>query len=127
MPEAPGVYQDEFYKSPANFQRYKKENDEIIFYGEEGAHRHSPPPATDQRGIEKTGEQGWNGEDMLRQYHAFDRFLQEKGFKEAFPDVDSLCGSLGSVSYYYQGRMIENVRISNNIDGWPAMAGREPR
>lgn len=114
----PGVYQDEFYKSPTNFQRYKKESDEIIFYGEEGAIGTPHRLQLIKEEIEKTGEQGWNGEDMLRQYHAFDRFLQDKGFKEAFPDVDSLCRSLGSVSYYYQGRMIENVRISNNIDGW---------
>lgn len=116
--DGPGVYKDDFYNSKDDFLRYKKEKDEIIFYGEEGAIGTPPRLQIIKDEIEKTGEKGWNGEDMLKQYTAFDTFIKEKGFTEAFPDVDSLCRSLGSVSYYYQGRMIENVYISNNIDGW---------
>lgn len=114
----PGVYKDEFYKSPVDFSRYKKEKDEIIFYGEEGAIGTPPRLQLIKQEIEKGGEKGWTGDDLLKQYHAFDAFIREKGFTDAFPDVDSLCRSLGSVSYYYQGRMIENMYISNNIDGW---------
>ncbi len=114
----PGVYRDEFYKSPSNFERYKAESDEIIFYGEEGAIGTLPRLQLIKEEIERSGEKGWNGEDMLRQYNAFDTFLKEKGFTESFADVDELCLSLGAVAYYYQGRLMENVRISNNIDGW---------
>lgn len=114
----PGVYQDRFYQSSTDFLRYKKESDEIIFYGEEGAIGTPPRLQLIKDEIEKTGQKGWNGDDMLRQYNAFNRFIHEKGFIDAFPDVDSLSRSLGAVSYYYQGRMIENIRISNNIDGW---------
>lgn len=114
----PGVYKDEFYKSPVDFSRYKKEKDEIIFYGEEGAIGTPPRLQLIKQEIEKGGKRGWTGDDLLKQYHAFDAFIHEKGFTDAFPDVDSLCRSLGSVSYYYQGRMIENMYISNNIDGW---------
>lgn len=116
--DGPGVYKDEFYKSKEDFLRYKKEKDEIIFYGEEGAIGTPPRLQLIKNEIEKSGEKGWNGDDMLKQYKAFDSFIKDKGFTEAFPDVDSLCRSLGSVSYYYQGKMIENVYISNNIDGW---------
>lgn len=114
----PGVYKDEFYKSPADFSRYKKEKDEIIFYGEEGAIGTPPRLQLIKQEIEKGEKRGWTGDDLLKQYHAFDAFIHEKGFTNAFPNVDSLCRSLGSVSYYYQGRMIENMYISNNIDGW---------
>ncbi len=40
--------------------------------------------------------------------------------------VDSLTRQMGNVAYYYQGRVIENIRISNTVDayainGWESM------
>lgn len=40
--------------------------------------------------------------------------------------MDDLTRSMGNVSFYYQGRIIENIRISNTVDayavnGWESM------
>ena len=68
----------------------------------------------------------WEADDYLQWYDAYDRFLKEKGFDKAFPTVDDLTRSMGNVSFYYQGRIIENIRISNTVDayavnGWESM------
>lgn len=55
-----------------------------------------------------------------------DQFLRQRGFSKAFPCVDSLTRQMGNVAYYYQGRVIENIHISNTVDayavnGWESM------
>ena len=114
----PGVYMDEHYNSPTNFLRYKSESDEIIFYGEEGAIGTPHRLQLIKEEIDRTGHLGWNGQAMLDQYNAFDKFLKDNDFTDSFEDVDALCLKFGEVSYYYQAKMIENMYISNNIDGW---------
>ena len=113
-----GVYSDDLYKSPTDYIRYSDNKAEIIYYGEEGAVGAPSPYGTLAAEINKTGKKGWDGDDYLKLFNAYDRFLSEKGFRSAFPSVDSLTHSLASVSYYYQGRIIENVRINNTVDGY---------
>ncbi len=114
----PGVFRDSFYQSPLKFERYVNNPAEIIFYGEESATGTPPRLQLIKQEIEKTKIVGWDGQQMIDQYTAFDQFLTKKGFKKAFKTVDELCLSFGAVSYYLQGRMIENIRISNTIDGY---------
>ena len=114
----PGVYRDSFYQSPVNFLRYVNNPKEIILYGEESATGTPPRLQLIKKEIERSKIVGWDGQQMLDQYKAFDQFLTKKGFKSAFKTVDELCLSFGAVSYYLQGRMIENIRISNTIDGY---------
>ncbi len=114
----PGVYKDIFYQSPEKYERLLHDPKEIIFYGEEGATGTLPRLQLIRDEILKTKNYGWDGQQMIDQYNAFDKFLAEKGFKKAFKNVDELCLSFGAVSYYLQGRMIENIRISNTIDGY---------
>lgn len=114
----PGVFRDSFYQSPVKFERYVNNPKEILFYGEESATGTPPRLQLIKQEIEKTKNIGWDGQQMIHQYNAFDQFLTNKGFKTAFKTVDELCLSFGAVSYYLQGRMIENIRISNTIDGY---------
>ena len=114
----PGVFRDTFYQSPVKFDRYVNNPKEIILYGEESATGTPPRLQLIKEEIEKTKIIGWDGKQMIDQYQAFDKFLTEKGFKKSFKTVDELCLSFGAVSYYLQGRMIENIRISNTIDGY---------
>jgi beta-galactosidase len=114
----PGVYFDSIYNNPTDYRLYSDHSSEIIFFGEEGA---IGTPARLQLIRDKmmpNKPKGWDGDDYIRQYEAYDKFLDEKGFRKAFPAVDSLTRSLGNVAYYYQGRMIENIRINNSIDGY---------
>lgn len=114
----PGVYPDERYNSPSDYYLYTNHKEEIIFWGEEGAIGTPPRLSTIKDDLQKTGKSGWDGNDFIDMHDAYEQFIYEKGFNEAFPVVDSLTKSLGNVSMYYQGRMIENFRINNIGDGY---------
>ncbi len=114
----PGIFMDTFYQSPGKFNRYVNNPGEIIFYGEESATGTPPRLQLIKNEITRTRQVGWDGQQILDQYKAFDQFLTTRGFKASFKTVDELCLSFGAASYYLQGRMIENIRISNTIDGY---------
>lgn len=116
----PGTYHDNLYKSTKDYAKYFDHKDEIIYYGEEGAIGTPPRLQLIRDEILKAGKDiGWESADYLRWYNAYDSFLRSHpGFLKAFPNVDSLTKAMGNVAYYYQGRIIENVHISNTIDGY---------
>lgn len=116
----PGTYHDNLYRSPKEYLRYTDKKDEIIYYGEEGAIGTPPRLELIRNEILKTGKNiGWESDDYLKWYDAYHSFLQtQPGFKKVYSTVDSLTKAMGNVAYYYQGRIIENVRISNTIDGY---------
>ncbi len=116
----PGTYHDNLYKNPTDYAKYFDHKDEIIFYGEEGAIGTPPRLQLIRDEILKRGATfGWESDSYLKWYEAYNKFLKsDPGFNKAYPNVDSLTKALGNVAYYYQGRVIENVHISNTIDGY---------
>ena len=124
----PGVYHDNLYNNPKSYAKYTDHKDEIMYYGEEGAIGTPPRLQLIREDILKRGKHiGWETEAYLKWYDAYNRFLHEnKDFLKAFPNVDSLTRNMGNVAYYYQGRVIENIRINNIVDayainGWEGM------
>ena len=115
----PGVYHDNLYHNPKDYLRYSANRPEIIYWGEEGAIGTPPRLELIRRNILETGKlNGWEAADYLGWYDAYDRFLHKSGFDKAFPNVDTLTVAMGNVAYYYQGRIIENIRINNIVDGY---------
>jgi hypothetical protein len=115
----PGVYHDNLYRNSADYLRYTDNRSEIIYWGEEGAIGTPPRLELIRNNILQTKQfDGWEAADYLAWYDAYDRFLDEQGFRQAFPSVDALTVAMGNVAYYYQGRVIENIRINNTIDGY---------
>ena len=115
----PGVYHDNLYSTPTHYATYTDHNHEIIYYGEEGAIGTPPRLQLIRDAIMKRGKDiGWETDSYLKWYDAYDSFLKNNGFSKAYPNVDSLTRKMGNVAYYYQGRVIENVRIDNTIDGY---------
>ncbi len=115
----PGVYHDNLYNGPSSYLRKPTHSDEIIFWGEDGAIGTPPRLQLIRNEILKLPEiQGWQSHDYLKWYNVYDNFLKEQGFAEAFPTVDDLTQEIGNVSFYYQGRIIENIRINNIVDGY---------
>jgi hypothetical protein len=113
----PGVYRDAFYNGPDDFRWQRLDQSEIVFWGEDGAI--ATPPRLG-RIVEELadGPNGWDGADYRNWYSAYERFLDEKHLREFFPTVDALTQSLGDVAFYYQGRVIENIRLGNTTDGY---------
>jgi beta-galactosidase len=115
----PGVYHDNLYANPTDYAKYTDHTNEIIYYGEEGAIGTPPRLQLIRDAINKRGKDiGWETDSYLKWYDAYDSFLKNNGFGKAYPNVDSLTRKMGNVAYYYQGRVIENVRINNTIDGY---------
>jgi hypothetical protein len=115
----PGVYHDNLYRNPTDYYRHTTNKSEIVFWGEEGAIGTPPRLEKIRQTILQNGQTtGWEAADYLSWYDAYHRFLTEKGFHEAFPSVDHLTRAMGNVAYYYQGRIIENIRINNTVDGY---------
>ena len=123
----PGCYHDNLYLGKDNYHRFSDNKEEIIYWGEDGAIGTPPRLQLIREEILKSGKiNSWEADDYLKWYDAYDRFLKEKGFQKSFPTVDHLTKAMGNVSFYYQGRIIENIRISNTVDayavnGWESM------
>ena len=123
----PGVYHDNLYRGKDDYHRFSNNRGEIVYWGEDGAIGTPPRLQLIRDEILKSGRTtGWEAADYLKWYDAYDAFLKERGFSEAFPSVDALTRAMGGVSFYYQGRIIENIRISNTVDayavnGWESM------
>ncbi|GHT60413.1 hypothetical protein AGMMS50239_09330 [Bacteroidia bacterium] len=115
----PGVYHDNLYHNPTDYLRYTNNKPEIIYWGEEGAIG-TPPRLEKIREdiLQGNKRNGWEAADYLDWYDAYNQFLKTQGFDKAFPSVDDLTVAMGNVAYYYQGRIIENIRINNTIDGY---------
>ncbi|MCP4245441.1 MAG: beta-galactosidase [bacterium] len=113
----PGVYRDAFYNGPQDYSRYTDNRGEIVFWGEEGAN--ATPPRLERIVRQLKGQpNGWDGAHYREWYEAYKQYLTEKSLWSWFPSIDVLTGSMGDVQYYYQGRIIENVRAGNVTDGY---------
>ncbi|MCB9854528.1 MAG: hypothetical protein H6818_02490 [Phycisphaerales bacterium] len=113
----PGVYRDAFYRSPDAFRWMRAENREIVFWGEDGAI--ATPPRLGRIVDELAGmPNGWDGADYRAWHAAFEKFLDDKHMRAFFPTVDGLTESLGNIAFYYQCRLIENIRLGDTTDGY---------
>lgn len=119
----PGCYHDNLYWGKDNYHRFSDHKDEIIYWGVG-----TPPRLQLIRDeiLQSGTTSGWEAMDYMKWYDAYDSFLKHNGFAKAFPTVDDLTRAMGNVAFYYQGRVIENIRISNTVDayavnGWESM------
>ncbi|MFC1607009.1 glycoside hydrolase family 2 protein [Candidatus Latescibacterota bacterium] len=132
-----GGYTDEDYSNPRNYIRLNIEDadstrqvpkDEIIFYGEEGAFGTMVRLGKIREQLyRQDSANGWRETEHIDWYNAYDRFLDETGFRSSYPTVDHLTLALGKNMHYFHGRIIENARISNvidayNLNGWASAA-----
>jgi len=132
-----GYMDDWCYRNPRNYMRLNSvdgdstttvKKDEIIFYGEEGAFGTMLALGKIREQLWRQGTaDGWREREHIDWYEAYERFLDESGFRSSFPTVDDLTTALGANMHYFHGRIIENCRISNiidayNLNGWSAAA-----
>ncbi|MCE5248874.1 hypothetical protein LLG96_01500 [bacterium] len=131
-------YVDDNYNNPRFYLRYSivrgdslplVPHDEIVFWGEEGAFGTMVRLQKIKERLEITGATGFREMEHLDWFDAYNRFLDESGFRAAYPTVDDLTLSLGRNMHYFHGRNIENVRMSNFADayvlnGWGSASTR---
>ena len=114
----PATWNESLYRSPTDYHLFTADAREIVYWGEEGAI--STPPRLEKivAELDVAGRDGWDVGAYRAWDRAFDDFLTRKGLRAAFPTVDALTSAMGAVSLYHQGRRIENIRLSNLIDGY---------
>ena len=119
----PGMYVDSLYEGPDKWSHRSDDTRQIVFWGEMlGAG--TPDnlwPIVDS--YKRTGRTGYDRDDEMEQYAAFDQFLDSRGFRKAFPTLQDLTRSIGNKEYCFWGRIVENGRISDPVDcmvvsGW---------
>lgn len=129
-------YMDYYYRNPNYYLRYtiayhdslpRVPTDELIFWGEEGAFGTPVRLQKIKEEAERKGITGWREAEIIDWFNRYDRFLDESGFRSAYPTVDALTLALGKNMHYFQGRILENVRMSNfadayNLNGWGSAA-----
>ncbi|MHB9028977.1 MAG: sugar-binding domain-containing protein [Candidatus Latescibacterota bacterium] len=121
-------YRDDYYYNPRNYLRMnivdfdstaKIVPDEVIYYSEEGSFGTIFSLGKMKEQIDSRGSaNGWREREHLDWYKAYDRFLDESGFRSSFPTVDHLTRRLGENLFYFHGRALENCRISNMVDAY---------
>ena len=114
----PAVWEEGLYRSPTDYHLYTDNAAEIVLWGEEGAISTPPRLQLIRDELAAAPRLGWDGAAYLEWFHAFDAFLDRKGLRGSFGDVDALTRSMGDVSLRHQGRRIENVRLGNTGDGY---------
>ena len=138
-------YVDENYRNPRFFLRgvvnsprstpledslYRLDKREVLFFGEEGAFGAMVRLGKIKEELDRKGTaDGYREMEHLDYYEAYNSFLDETGFRSAYPTVDSLTSSLGRNLHYFHARNIENVRMSNsadayNMNGWASESTR---
>lgn len=113
---------------PMDYQ-YRLNKNDLIFWGEEGAFGTMVRLEKIKEELEQIGATGFREMEHLDWFNYYDEFLDKTGFRDSYPDVDSLTMSLGRNLLYFQGRNIENVRMSNVADayvmnGWGSASTR---
>ncbi|MFH2001484.1 MAG: PA14 domain-containing protein [Planctomycetota bacterium] len=114
----PGCYLNTHYNNPKDYNLYTENSREIDFYGEEGAIAAPPRLPAMQEFYERLGKDGWDGGDYRAWHEAYKTYFREKGLEGCFPSIDALIEEIGTVALDYHGRMIENIRINDNADGY---------
>jgi hypothetical protein len=123
----PGVWQDDLYKGPGDFTHQIDDRGEIVDWGEMlGAAVADNSPLM-VRQIELRGGESYDLLDHEEIAGAYHQFLDQWGFREAFPTDDAFFRDLGNKCYEFWGRVIETARLSESndiltISGWESTA-----
>jgi hypothetical protein len=114
----PVTWLQSMYENPSHHVGFTEDKAEIVYWGEEGAISSPPRVALIHSELAGARHLGWDGAVYLSWADAFEKFLDAKGFRAAFPTVDDLCRAMGAVALEHQGRRVQAMRICNANDGY---------
>lgn len=124
----PGNWQDSLYTGPDGQWSHASSNEkDVVVWGEMLG---VASPDDHQKIVEWYTKNHRTGYDLLDHQQILDstnRFLDQYGFRKAYPTASQLYRSIGRKSYVFWQRMTENIRISNPVDymvisGWESTA-----
>jgi len=123
----PGVWKDEFYKSPESFTHRSTNKKEIAMWGEMlGA----AVPDNHELMVQQLSKKDGKSYDYLDHKEildAYNQFLHKWKFKDTYKSAGFLFEEIGKKSYDFWGRVIETAKLSEEndflvISGWESTA-----
>ena len=124
---ATDVWQDACYVSPREYYYQSPNRTEIVEWGEMKGPASSDDHQAVLEEIKRHGGESYDRLDHEEILGVYNRFLDQWGFRPAFPQASDLFRSVGKRAYQTWGQLMENVRISDETDmsaisGWESTA-----
>jgi hypothetical protein len=125
--DSPGVWTDVMYRSPSDFKYRSDNKDEIVAWGEMATGASPDDHAAMVRWYQTHGLTGYDLEAHQTILAAYEKFLDDHGFRQAFPTAEALFREAGAKHYFSAAHVLENARMSNDVDyivlsGWESTA-----
>ena len=121
--DSPGVWIDSMYKSPTDYAYHSDDRKEVVVWGEMATGASPDDHTAVVRWYERHHETGYDlaAHEALRK--AYDRFIDDHGFRSAFPTAEDLFREAGEKHYFSAAHVLENARMCNANDyivlsGW---------
>jgi beta-galactosidase len=121
------VWVDAYYNSPTDFYFYSPVKDEIVEWGEMKGAANIDNSTEILHQIAAHGGKSYDLIDHQEVLRAYTAFLDQWGFRKAFPTAEHVFKSIGRRAYDTWGQFMENVRLCDNndmaaISGWESTA-----
>jgi beta-galactosidase len=122
-----GTWQDGDYQGPTNHVYQNTDTREITDFGEMGGAAVPDNSALMVQQIKHLGGTSYDLRDHEQLLAAYNQFLDQWGFRQAFPTASQLFQSIGNKEYDYWANVIECARLSDASDyltmsGWESTA-----
>ena len=114
----PGQYMDWLYESPESYSHSSTRGDEIVFWGEalgSGSLDALDAIATEIAKGQASG--GYSASAHAELIASYEHFIDEAGFRGTYASAGALARAIGNRSYHFWGRVIENIRMCDQVDG----------
>ena len=123
----PDAWVDANYRGPDDYVYRNTNRREIVDYGEMGGSGTADNHALMIRQIKSAGGASYDLLDHQEIDAAYNRFLDQYGFRASFPTTDLLYRKIGEKQYDYWAHVLESARLSDETDyltvsGWETTA-----
>jgi hypothetical protein len=123
----PDAWVDANYRGPGDYVYRNTNQKEIVDYGEMGGSGAADDHALMLRQIMQLGGKSYDKVDHQEIDDAYGKFLNQFGFRAAFPQNESLYRAIGGKQYDYWKEVIQCARLSDASDyltmsGWETTA-----
>jgi hypothetical protein len=121
--DSPGVWTDAMYKSPADY-KYRSDNQkEIVVWGEMASGASPDDHAAIVNWYKTNQRSGYDLAAHQAILAAYEKFLDDHQFRQAFPTAETLFQQAGAKHYFSAAHLLENARICDAVDyivlsGW---------
>jgi hypothetical protein len=121
--DSPGVWTDAMYKSPTDFKYRTDNKKEIVVWGEMATGASPDDHAAIVNWYKTHHQTGYDLAAHETILAAYNKFLDEHGFRSAFPTAETLFREAGAKHYFSAAHLLENARMCNDVDyivlsGW---------